>query len=158
MDDLGTSAAGATTPVRERAPRILRAVARHFADLGCAVLAEVPLTNGRRADVLALDGRGGIAIVEIKSGVADLAADHKWPAYREFCDRFYFAVDAGFPRARLPEGTGVVVADDFVAEIIAEAPTHLLAPARRKAVTLRFAHLAAARASVGLIEPAGQRS
>jgi hypothetical protein len=156
VDELGTSGDARTLPTRARAPRIVRGVARHFGDLGAAVLAEVPLANGRRADLVVLDRKGGLAIVEVKSGSADLAADHKWPDYRDFCDRFYFAVDIAFPRARLPAGTGVVVADDHAAEIVAEAPTHPLSAARRKAVTLRFAHLAARRLT-GVDDPPAQR-
>ena len=148
MDEVGIT-------MRERAPRIRRGVARHFTRLGCAVVAEMPLTNGRRADLVALDGKGGIAIVEIKSGTADLAADRKWPEYEAFCDRLYFAVDTDFPRDRLPEGTGVVVADAYDAEITVEAPLHTLNAARRKAMTLRFARLAAARL-LALTDPAAQ--
>jgi hypothetical protein len=157
VDELGTGGDARTLPTRARAPRIVRGVARHFADLGAGVLAEVPLANGRRADLLVLDGKGGLAIVEVKSGPADLAADHKWPDYRDFCDRFYFAVDVAFPRAYLPAGTGVVVADEYAAEIVAEAPHHPLAAARRKAVTLRFARLAARRL-MGVADPPAQRA
>jgi len=155
VDELGTSGDARTLPTRARAPRILRGVARHFGDLGAAVLAEVPLANGRRADLVVLDGKGGLAIVEVKSGLADLAADHKWPDYRDFCDRFYFAVDLDFPRARLPAGTGVILADDYAAEIVADAPAHPLNAPRRKAVTLRFAHLAARRL-LGVEDPLAQ--
>jgi hypothetical protein len=126
----------------------VRGVARHFAELGCASLAEVPLANGRRADLLVLEPKGGLAVVEVKSGAADLAADRKWTDYRAFCDRFYFAVDLDFPLALLPAGTGVVVADEYGAEIVTAAPAHPLAAARRKAVTLRFAQLAARRLTV----------
>ncbi len=157
MDELGTNGDGPTLPTRARAPRIRRGVARHFGELGAAVLAEVPLANGRRADLLVLDGKGGLSIVEVKSGSADLAADHKWPDYRDFCDRFYFAVDLAFPRQRLPGDTGVVLADDYGAEILAEAPTHPLSAQRRKAVTLRFAQLAARRL-MGVDDPLAQLS
>lgn len=142
----------AALAVSDRAPRIRRGVSRHFARLGTAVLTEMPLANGRRADVVALDLKGSVAIVEIKSSVADLRADHKWPDYRAFCDRFYFAVDADFPQDRLPDGTGVVVADGFEAIVVREAPRHPLVAARRKAVTLRFARLAAARL-LGVVDP-----
>jgi hypothetical protein len=157
VDDVGTNEEAGALPTRVRAPRIVRGVARHFVDLGSSVLTEVPLANGRRADLLALDGQGRLAIVEVKSGTADLAADHKWPDYRDFCDRFYFAVDLDFPRARLPAGTGVILADDYGAEIVAAAPSHSLSAARRKAVTLRFAHLAARRL-MGVDDPLAQLS
>lgn len=125
--------------------RLARGVQRFWADLGYAPLLEVPLANGRRADVVALGPKGDLVIVEIKSGLADYVADAKWPDYLEFADRFFFAVDAAFPHDLIPDDVGLIVADGFGGAIIrpsAEAP---LAPARRKAMTLAFARLAAAR-------------
>src|SRR5438105_2005349 len=84
-------------PGRPDAPLLARGVCRALTQLGFACLTEFALANGRRADVAAL-GRGGkIAIVEVKSSLADLRADRKWPEYWEFCDRLYFAVAADFP-------------------------------------------------------------
>jgi len=124
---------------------LARGIGRLLAQLGYASLTEVALANGRRADLMGL-GRGGeIVIVEIKSSVADFRADGKWPEYREFCDRFYFAVDAAFPRALIPEDCGLIVADGFGAAILREAPDLALAAARRRAVTLRFGLTGAAR-------------
>ncbi|MGE5200916.1 MAG: DNA repair putative endonuclease MmcB [Acidobacteriota bacterium] len=124
---------------------LARGVARALAQRGFATLAEVSLANGRRADVLGL-GRGGeLVIVEVKSSVQDFRSDGKWRDYREFCDRFYFAVPAAFPRGLIPEDCGLIVADGFGAAILREAPAALLAPARRKAMTLRFAILGSDR-------------
>ncbi len=121
------------------AAEIARGVSRHFRALNCAVLAELPLADGRRCDLMALEAHGGIAIVEIKSCLADFRSDQKWPDYREWCDRFYFAVNADFPRELIPEDCGLIIADRFGAEVMREAPEHRLAAARRKALTLRFA-------------------
>ena len=131
----------------ERATALLlaRGVGRALAQLGYAGLLEVPLANGRRADVMAL-GRGGeVAIVEIKSSLADFRADGKWPDYWAFCDRLYFAVAADFPRDLLPAECGLIVADAFGAAVLRESPVRPLAAARRRAVTLRFALLGAQR-------------
>jgi CysZ protein len=122
---------------------VQRGVRRLFSQLGYVSLPEFTLASGRRADVIALGGDGLLTIVEIKSSVADFRADRKWPDYRDFCDRFFFAVPDTLPRAILPEDTGLIVADSFGAAILREAPPHPLAGARRKAVTLRFAHAAA---------------
>ena len=84
------------------AERLARGVCRLFEDLGHATLTEFSLTNGRRVDVIAIDGRGGTSIIEIKSSVQDFRSDGKWQAYLEFCDRFYFAVAPEFPRDLLP--------------------------------------------------------
>lgn len=124
---------------------LARGVCRALEQLGYASLLEFPLANGRRADILAL-GRGGeLIIVEIKSSVADFRADRKWPDYREFADRFYFAVPSGFPVTLIPEECGLIVADAFAAALIREGAPGALAPSRRKALTLRFALAAAAR-------------
>jgi hypothetical protein len=129
---------------------IWRGAARRLIDEGQAVLAELPLGNGRRADLVALDRAATITIVEVKSGRADFLADRKWQGYLGFCDRFYFAVDRDFPLALLPAGEGLIVADRFAAEILREAPLRALGAARRKAMLLRFARLAATRLHAGL--------
>lgn len=131
------------------APRLTRettrGVCRHLGELGYAVLTEVPLVNGRRADVLALGEDGSFAIVEVKVTVGDLAADTKWPEYEPFCDRLYFAVPTGFPHELVPSEAGLFVADAWNAEEIRPAPETGLHSSRRKALTLRFARLAAER-------------
>lgn len=128
-----------------RAPLIRRGVARFFVQAGAVTLTEVPLANARRADVVALEPSGQLTIVEIKSGLADLAADRKWQDYLAFADRFFFAVDADFPLDRLPAEVGILVADAFEAVVVRAAATTPLAAARRKAMTLRFARTAAQR-------------
>jgi hypothetical protein len=124
---------------------LARGICRMFEQLGYASLLEFPLANSRRADIVAL-GRGGeLVIVEIKSSVADFRADRKWAEYRDFADRFYFAVPNNFPGALIPEDCGLIVADGFAASIIRESAPTALAPSRRRAITLRFALTAAAR-------------
>jgi len=125
--------------------RLARGVARSLTDLGWSCLFEVSLKTGRRVDVMALDGKGRIAVVEVKSSLADFKADQKWELYLEFCDLFYFAVPEDFPREVLPAGPGLMICDSFQAEILREAPVTPLAAARRKALTLRFARLAGNR-------------
>ena len=132
-------------PLDRAALRILRGVGRYFRALNLATISELPLADGRRADVMALDPRGWVSIVEIKSCTADFRSDRKWPEYRQWCDRFYFAVDAEFPAALIPPDCGLILADRFGADVIREAPEHRLDAARRKAVTLRFARCAAQR-------------
>jgi len=126
---------------------VTRGAARLFDALGYAPLLEVGLPNGRRADIMALGPRGQIAIVEVKSSLEDFRVDLKWPEYLPYCDAFFFAVAPEFPRDILPEGPGLVIADGFGGAVLTEAPATPLAPARRKALTLAFARLAAFRAT-----------
>jgi len=131
--------------IRDTLPTICRGVTRALTQRGFATLAEVSFADGRRADVLALGRDGSLVIVEIKSSVADFRADRKWPDYRQWCDRLYFAVPEGFPLELIPEACGLMQADGFGAAILREAPLAKLGAARRRAVQLRFARLAAAR-------------
>jgi hypothetical protein len=124
---------------------LARGVCRALDHLGYASLLEFPLANGRRADIFALGRGGDLAIIEIKSSVADFRADRKWIEYRDFADRFYFAVSNSFPVALIPEDCGLIVADAFSASLIRDGGSHAMAPARRRAVTLRFALAAATR-------------
>jgi hypothetical protein len=130
---------------RDLAKLIARGTARALAQRSYASLSEVPLANGRRADLVALARDGMFLIVEVKSSVADFRSDRKWADYREFCDRLSFAVPAEFPAGLIPEECGLIVADPFGATILREGVETRLGAARRKALTLRFARLAAGR-------------
>ena len=124
---------------------VTRGAARLLVALGYAPLAEVGLPNGRRADLMALGPRGEIAIAEVKSCHEDYRVDRKWGEYLPYCDAFYFAVAPEFPREVLPEEPGLIVADGFGGAVLRPAPSSPLAAARRKALTLAFARLAAMR-------------
>ena len=130
---------------------VARGVTRMLLRHDLTAMAEVPLDGGRRADLMALDARGRLVIVEIKVSRADLLGDGKWTDYLAHCDRFYWALPAGFDlspldgAAFLPERTGVIVADRYDAAIVREAHTAPLAAPARKRCTLAFARRAARR-------------
>jgi len=130
---------------------VARGICRLFArnDIWC--LAEMPLRNGRRADLMGVDGKGRIVIVEIKVSRADLMGDSKWPEYLDYCDRFYWGLPPVLDRACLetgvflPESSGVIVADGYDAEIVRPAPSLPLATPRRKVEVERLARTALRR-------------
>ena len=130
---------------------VARGVLRLFQRHDLFGVVEAALPNGRRADIMALDFSGHIVIVEIKCSRADLLGDAKWPEYFDYCDRYFWAVPSGFDLAPFdgdalwPTRSGLIVADQYDAEIIRPAPIEPLPAARRKAETLRFARRAARR-------------
>lgn len=148
------------SPAQEKAcaADVARGVARLLLRHDLVAMAEVPLDGGRRADLMALDGRGRIVIVEIKVSRADLLGDAKWPDYLAHCDRFFWAVPAGFHLAPfdttpfLPDRTGLIVADRYDAAIVREAAEVPLAAHARKRCTLAFARRAARRL-IGVHDP-----
>jgi hypothetical protein len=130
---------------------VARGVGRLFFRQDMFALCEVPLPNHRRADMVAICGRGLITIVEIKVSRADLLGDRKWPDYLDYCDHFFWAVPSGFALepfdlpAFQPDCCGLIVADRYDAAVLRPAPLRKLSAARRKAETLRFARRAARR-------------
>ncbi len=129
----------------QAAAALQRGVFRAFRALGHSVIAELPLANGRRADVVGLSPSGDIVIVEIKSCLTDYRTDGKWHEYLEFCDRLYFAVATDFPREVIPEDAGLILADRYGAELVRDPIKERLNAARRKAMLLTFARAAALR-------------
>lgn len=124
---------------------LARGVARHLDSLGFATLFEFVPTRGLRVDVIGLGPKGDIWIVECKSSRADYLSDHKWQGYLNWCDRFFWAVDCDFPDTLLPAGSGLIRADRYDAAILRMGAEDRLAPARRKALTLKLARNAADR-------------
>ena len=127
------------------ADTITRGVVRLMLDLGLAPLQEFRLTNKRRVDVAAIDPAGRFVVVEVKSSLADFRSDGKWHEYLDFCDYFYFAVAPDFPRDRLPDEHGLIVADAYGAAIVRAAAETPMNGTRRRAQTLRFARTGASR-------------
>ena len=142
-------------PFDRRAQAVTRGICRLFARNDIWALSEMPLRNGRRADIMGVDPKGRIVIVEIKTARGDLLGDGKWPDYLEFCDRFYWGLPPELDRACLdradfrPDCCGVIVGDEYDAEIVRAAPSHPLATARRKAEVERLARTALRRLTVG---------
>lgn len=119
---------------------------------GFAVLPEFTLASGRRADIIGLNGGGDIWIVEIKSSLEDFRSDGKWPEYRDYCDRLFFAIPTSMDPGIMPPDAGLIIADSWGADIVRHPETAMLHAARRKAVTLAFARAAALRLH-GLYDP-----
>ena len=124
---------------------LARGVCRMLVEEGFAPLTEFTVKTGRRMDICALGPKGQIWCVEVKSSRADFQADAKWRDYLDWCDRLYFAVPEGFPDDLLPAEHGLIRADAYWAEVLRETTDAALSAARRKAVTLRFARMAADR-------------
>ena len=141
---------GKTNPLEDgrqsaRALAVRRGVQRLLIHMGHAVLPEVTLKTGRRADLMVLTQKGEFWIIEIKSSIEDFRVDKKWPEYRQFCDRLFFATHPEVPAEIFPEECGFILSDGYGAELLRDAPLHALAGASRKALTLRFARSGAQR-------------
>jgi len=145
------------------ATEVARGVTRLFCRQDLFAVCEMPLPNGRRADLMAIDGKGSFTIVEIKVAKTDLVNDGKWLDYLDYCDRFFWAVPPHLARILeeeryLPGEAGLIVADRYDAAVVRDAAHRPLAPARRKAELLRFARRAARRLSAQVDPSLGEAS
>ena len=113
---------------------IARGVMRHFSQIGLSSLSEFSPTRGLRVDIITLGMSDEIWIVECKSGQNDFKSDKKWQNYLDWCDRYFWAVDANFPIGILPSDTGVIIADAYDASILRDSPLNKLSAARRKKI------------------------
>lgn len=129
----------------ETALMVQRGVCRLLRAAGFATLTEFTLATGRRADVIALNEAGVIWIVEIKSSLEDFRSDGKWLEYCDFCDRLFFAIPQAMDPDIMPGEAGLIVADNWGADILRQPDETSLHAARRKALTLAFARAAAMR-------------
>ena len=142
-----------------RSRAVARGICRLFARNDIWAIAEMPLRNNRRADLMGVDAKGRIVIVEIKTARSDLLGDGKWPDYLDFCDRFYWGLPPELDRSVLegpdyrPDCCGIIVADGYDAEIVRPAPSHPLNAARRRVEVERLAR-AALRRQVVALDPA----
>src|SRR5690606_14118888 len=158
MAEIRLPAAAPTQTLHRRSRETARGICRLFArnDIWC--IAEMALRNGRRADLMGIDAKGRIVIVEIKTARGDLLGDGKWSDYLDYCDRFFWGLPPELDRACLdlsdfrPDCCGVIVADAYDAEILRPAPTQPLAAARRKVEVERLAR-AALRRQLGFMDP-----
>tara|TARA_B100000965_G_scaffold106749_1_gene88081 strand:- start:85 stop:519 length:435 start_codon:yes stop_codon:yes gene_type:complete len=125
--------------------RIARGVMRHFSQIGLSSLSEFSPARGLRVDIITLGMANEIWIVECKSCQSDFKSDKKWQNYLDWCDRYFWAVDANFPIDILPPDTGVIIADAYDASILREAPLKKLSVARRKKIIKSIAKSACNR-------------
>lgn len=144
-----------SSPEEHAAQGVARGISRLFArnDIWC--LTEMPLRSNRRADLMGIDAKGQVIIVEIKVSRADLLGDGKWTDYLDHCDRFYWGLAAHLDRTCMegeafrPDQCGLIVADGYDAEILRPAPTIPLNAARRKAEVERLARTSLRRQVMG---------
>jgi hypothetical protein len=126
---------------------VCRGACRLMRQAGHSVLLEVPLPDGRRADIVAVSRNGELTIVEVKSSLEDWRVDVKWPDYLDWCDRLYFAVPVGFPQPLIPQEIGLIVADAYGGEMLRAAQRRPVTAARRKSLLIDCARLASERLS-----------
>ena len=127
--------------------RITDAIARSYFGQGDGVLREFKLKNRRRVDLVTINEKGWIIIIEIKSSPEDFLSDKKWGEYIDWADQFYFGVAQNFPIDILPKEHGIITTDGFDTYEARKSPVKKLNGSRRNTLVRKLA-----RASMRRVE------
>ena len=119
--------------------RITDAIARSYFGQGDGVLREFKLKNRRRVDLVTINDKGWITIIEIKSSPEDFLSDKKWSEYIDWADQFYFGVAHNFPISILPKEHGIITTDGFDVYQAQPSPIHKLNGSRRNNLICKMA-------------------
>ena len=119
--------------------RITDAIARSYYGQGDGVLREFKLKNRRRVDLVIINEKGWIIIIEIKSSPADFLSDKKWGEYIDWADQFYFGVAHNFPIGILPKEHGIITTDGFDVYQAQPSPVQKLNGSRRNNLIRKMA-------------------
>ena len=119
--------------------RITDAIARSYYEQGDGVLREFKLKNRRRVDLVTINDKGWIIIIEIKSSPEDFLSDKKWGEYIDWADQFYFGVAHNFPISILPKEHGIITTDGFDVYQAQPSPIHKLNGSRRNNLICKMA-------------------
>ncbi len=119
--------------------RITDAIARSYFGQGDGVLREFKLKNRRRVDLVTINDKGWIIIIEIKSSPMDFLSDKKWGEYIDWADQFYFGVAHNFPISILPKEHGIITTDGFDVYQAQPSPIHKLNGSRRNNLICKMA-------------------
>ena len=131
---------------------IARGVCRHLKQYNFSCLEEFVPIKGSRVDIIAIGPRGEIWIIECKSSPADYNQDQKWENYLPYCDRYFWAVPQNFPTNILPAKDGLMIADQYDAEIVRYGQECKISPQKRKVITTKIARNASDRLRL-LLDP-----
>lgn len=110
----------ATTPKLSRktvTEALTKAAVMHMVRYGFAIHKEIGLSRGGtlRADLLCLNFKKKLVVMEVKSSLADLNTDSKWPKYLSLCDQLVFVMPESVwhkLKDKPGRGAGVLVLDE----------------------------------------------
>lgn len=128
---------------------LTKATVMHFVRMRYGVYTELGLVRQGilRGDVVAINYKKHIVVVEVKSSYADIVSDSKWPAYLGLCDKFMFVVpqalwDSG--KIKNPgRGAGVVVLDEksgHLRSVVNAKEQGLMSDSERDSLIMRMAY------------------
>ena len=119
---------------------------------GYKVLSEFALPNKKRVDIIAINLKRKIIIVEVKSNKKSLKYDKKWKNYVNYCNYFYFACNDKLKDFNFSENIGVIQNNSNNIKIIRKSKYKKLSENKKKQLIFKIA-LSATSKFHRLIDP-----
>ena len=132
--------------------KILQKTMQFLSSNGYKVLSEFALPNKKRVDIIAINLKKEIIIVEVKSNKKSLKYDKKWKNYLKYCNYFYFATNEKLKEFHFSKNIGVIQNNSNTAKIIKKSKYQKLSENKKKELIFRIA-LSATSKFHRLIDP-----
>ena len=119
---------------------------------GYKVLSEFALPNKKRVDIIAINLKKEIIIVEVKSNKKSITYDKKWKNYLNYCNYFYFACSDKLKDLNFSKNIGVIQNNTKSIKIIKKSYYKKLPENKKNKLIFKIA-LSAASKFHRLIDP-----
>ena len=131
---------------------ILQKTMRFLSLKGYKVLSEFALPNKKRVDIIALNLKKEIIIVEVKSNKNGVRLDKKWKNYLNYCNYFYFACNDKLKNFNFSKNIGVIQKKFNAIKIIKKSKYKKLSQKKKNTLIFKIA-LSATSKFYRLINP-----
>ena len=132
--------------------KIMQETLRFLSNKGYKTITEFALPNKKRVDIIALNCKKEILIIEVKSKINDFKNDKKWKKYLNYCNYFYFALNKYPKNLKIYENVGIIEINNKKNEIKKRASYVKMPEEKRNNIIFSFA-LSAASKFHRLIDP-----
>tara|TARA_Y100000590_G_scaffold367596_1_gene427753 strand:- start:300 stop:767 length:468 start_codon:yes stop_codon:yes gene_type:complete len=136
--------------------KILQKTMQFLSLKGYKVLSEFALPNKKRVDIIALNLKKEIIIVEVKSNKTAIKLDKKWKNYLSYCNYFYFACNGNLKNISFSKNIGVIQENSKNVKIIKKSKYRNIPKNRKNNLIFKIA-LSAASKFHRLIDPKFQK-
>ena len=119
--------------------KILQKTMQFLSLKGYKVLSEFALPNKKRVDIIGINLKKKIIIVEVKSNKKNLKYDKKWRNYLNYCNYFYFACNDKLKDFDFSENIGVIQNNSNNIRIIRKSKYKKLSENKKKQLIFKIA-------------------
>ena len=132
--------------------KILQKTMQFLVSKGYKIITEFALPNKKRVDIIGINSKKKIIIVEVKSNKNNFKNDIKWKKYLKYCNYFYFSCNEEMKNVNFSKKIGIILYNSKEIKIFKNAKYKKLSKITKNKIIYNFA-LSAASKFHRLIDP-----